>query len=154
MAERKLSKKAALQKQLKGLVKSIEEEGLIFLIEQANTIIYNQEAIKASEIINSPGVSKSSGTTAKTTKKVLHIESDADKKNFIIVIGNVRKIVTRDEMRSFVNVINGGDTSNFFNYLIKERRDILADAGIKSSDNEALKELFKLIKSKFKIKKG
>ncbi len=154
MAEKKLSKKAALQKQLKGLVKSIEEEGLLFLIEQANTIIYNQEAIKASEIINSSGVSKSSGTTAKTTKKEIHIESDADKKNFIVVIGNVRKIVTRDEMRSFVNVINGGDTGNFFNYLIKERRDILADAGIKSSDNEALKELFKLIKSKFKIKKG
>jgi hypothetical protein len=65
----------------------------------------------------------------------------------------------KDEMLRLVKLVNAGGTDfetreRLFNWLEKERRDMLGSAGIKDKFDPRLKVLTALIKKTFKVRKA
>ena len=149
---RELSENGKLRKQLSALTKTINTEGLLFLIEQANIIKYNAEVEKAN---NSAVTSKTKRTETKVSIKSADdfvIEAEKDKSNFIFIMRNSRKFLTRDEMRSVVKISSEKRSANLYRYFLKERSDILKDCSIKSQNDPILKKMIEIISTKYKSK--
>lgn len=149
MAE--LSENAKLRKQLSGLVKKIDKDGLLFLIEQANVLIYNQEISKVNDIVGS-SKKRTASSAVKKNGSTFAVEAEADKSSFIFVINNKRKFLTREEMRAVVKVSSENSPQKLYNYMLKERSDIIKDCGIKSSKDEIIQIMIDVIKQKYKTK--
>ncbi len=152
--------KEELLKELRKLIKDVPEEGLIFLIEQANKLVYNKRV----EDINAiqAKLNKKSAKKPKATKKqavqrcTISIERGAFNRSFILIMGNTRKTVTEDEMVKLVRIChtakNKEDGSlRLYNRLKHERDDILLDAGIGSKDDKCLTEIYKYLKANFSM---
>ncbi len=152
--------KEELLKELRKLIKDVPVDGLIFLIEQANKLVYNKRV----EEINSlqAKLNKKSSKSSKTVKKQpvqrcsISIERGSFNRSFILVIGNTRKTVTEDEMVKLVRIChtakNAADgSSKLYNRLQHERDDILLDTGIGSKDDKCLSELYKYLKANFSM---
>ncbi len=152
--------KEELLKELRKLIKDIPEEGLIFLIEQANKLAYNKRAEKINAL--QAKINKKSGKKSKTKKKQavarcsISIERGSFNRSFILIIGTTRKIVTEDEMVKLVRICHTAKntedgTARLYNRLKHERDDILLDAGIGSKDDKCLIEIYKYLKANFSM---
>ena len=152
--------KEELLKEIRKLIKDIPEEGLIFLIEQANKLVYNKRV----EDINAlqAKINKKSTKSSKKPKKQpvqrcsISIERGSFNRSFILIIGNTRKTVKEDEMVKLVRIChtakNASDGSTrLYNRLKHERDDILLDAGIGSKDDKCLTEIYKYLKANFSM---
>lgn len=152
--------KEELLKELRKLIKDIPEEGLIFLIEQANKLVYNKrvEEINAMQA----KINKNSSKKTKTPKKQavqrcsISIERGSFNRSFILIIGNTRKTVTEDEMVKLVRICHTSGnaaegSSRLYNRLKHERDDILLDAGIGSKEDKCLTEIYKYLKANFSM---
>jgi len=150
--------KDELLKELRKLIKDIPEEGLIFLIEQANKLVYNKRVEELNAM--QAKINKKSGSKSKTTKKqpvqrcTISVERGSFNRGFILIIGNTRKTVTEDEMVKLVRIChtaeNAEDASaRLYNRLKHERDDILLDAGISSKNDKCLAEIYQYLKANF-----
>jgi len=152
--------KEELLKELRKLIKDIPEEGLIFLNEQANKLVYNKR-VEDINALQAKLDKKSTKHTQKTKKQPVQrcsisIERGSFNRSFILIIGNTRKTVTEDEMVKLVRIChtakNAADgSSRLYNRLKHERDDILLDAGISSKDDKCLSEIYKYLKSNFSM---
>ena len=152
--------KDEMLKELRKLIKDIPEEGLIFLIEQANKLAYNKRVEELNAM--QAKINKKSGSKSKTTKKqpvqrsTISVERGSFNRSFILIIGNTRKTVTEDEMVKLVRIChiaeNADDASGrLYNRLKHERDDILLDAGISSKNDKCLAEIYKYLKANFSM---
>ena len=150
--------KEELQKELRKLIKEVPEEGLIFLIEQANKLVYNKRVEELNAM--QAKINKKSGSKSKTTKKqpvqrcTISVERGSFNRGFILIIGNTRKTVTEDEMVKLVRIChiaeNADDAATrLYNRLKHERDDILLDTGISSKNDKCLAEIYKYLKANF-----
>jgi len=150
--------KEDLLKELRKLIKDVPEEGLIFLIEQANKLVYNKRVEEINAI--QAKLNKKSSKKTKTTKKQavqqcsISIERGSFNRSFILIIGTTRKTVTEDEMVKLVRICHTAKnaaegSSRLYNRLKHERDDILLDAGIGSKDDKCLAEIYKYLKANF-----
>ncbi len=136
-----------LLKELRSLIKNIPEEGLLFLIKQANTILYNMrvdELNKAEENLNR----RTAGKTRKSTRNSgehdisspdISIERSSFGRSFILVINGNRKIMSESEITKIVRIVfkaENEETSaeRLFTWFKRNRDDILLDAELKKSD--------------------
>jgi hypothetical protein len=143
------NKTKALQADLSKLAKEINEQGLTFLIKQAQTLISNSKIAQANK-------EKVAGKIAAKGPNVRIFEGE-NKANFIIQIANERKFFSRDDFRGVVKVAQSGNnikdlSSQMFNWMMKERKDFLIDNNIQNNNDARLSELINLIKSKYKAK--
>ncbi|MCG8570308.1 MAG: hypothetical protein MJB14_09225 [Spirochaetes bacterium] len=141
--------KQELTKELQQLTKSLDEDGIRFLLEQALIIKHNQEVDQINQKITKH--SKAKTTATKKTESIEIIAAD-DKKSFIFIINNNRKIVTQSEMRNMVRIAHQGNAAGLFTWLSKERRDILTDAGIRDKNHTLLTKIINIMKKNYKLK--
>jgi len=156
----KTSQRERLEKELKGLLKQLDEEGLIFLLKQANIIIHNMQVDKLNkEIVEfEKKKSKKNKSTTKTTQRsntVVTIEEAGNRKSFIITLNNYRKIFSLDEMHKIVVIchaaLNKNDASQrLFRWFSQNRRDVLSDAKLGNSANPILQNLYNVIIKTYK----
>ncbi len=152
--------KEELLKDLRKLIKDIPEEGLIFLIEQANKLVYNKR-VEEINALQAKLNNKKTKTSKKTKKQNIErcsisIERGSFNRSFILIIGNTRKTVTEDEMVKLVRIChtakNAADASSrLYNRLKHERDDILLDSGIGSKEDKCLAEIYKYLKANFSM---
>jgi len=149
-----------LLKDLRKLIKDIPEEGLIFLIEQANKLAYNKRVEELNAL--QAKISSNSATKPKPSKKQpvqecsISVERGAFNRSFILIIGKTRKTVTEDEMVKLVRICHSAKNSKegserLYNRLEHERDDILLDAGIKKREDKCLYEIYKYLKANFSM---
>lgn len=152
--------KDELLKELRKLIKDIPVEGLIFLVEQANKLVYNKrvEEINAMQAKLNKKSSKSSKTAKKQPVKrcSISIERGAFNRSFILIVGNTRKTVTEDEMVKLVRICHTANnaaegSSRLYNRFKHERDDILLDTGINNKDDKCLSEIYKYLKANFSM---
>jgi lipoprotein-anchoring transpeptidase ErfK/SrfK len=153
--------RAKLENELKKAIREVDEEGLLFLLRQAQTLIYNarverinQEAEKLKGAKKTAGGKESPPQEAR--QSVLIEESDGGKTIFL-TIGKARKVLTPEEMRRIVRICYGAETKSealrqLFTVLARERRDILADAIIGNPDNPLLEALFTVVRQTYTLK--
>ncbi len=135
-----------LLKELRSLIKDIPEEGLLFLIKQANTILYNmrvEELNKAEENLNRRKSGKkknalNSGEPAISSPDI-SIERSSFGRSFILVINGSRKIMSEPEITKIVRIVfkaEDEETSaeRLFTWFKRNRDDVLLDAELKKND--------------------
>ncbi len=176
MAKKEADTRTKLAKELKGLIDEIPEEGLQFLIDQANTLIYNmkvdevnraaerlQESRKKSaEVKASPkgagGKTKASGKTGADEEPLVWVEQGSKRSSMFLVINNTRKIMDPDEeMLPLVRIAHTAKSKQagkgqLFRWLDRERDDVVIDAGLEP-DHPAMGELYDYLKKHFSLNK-
>ncbi|RKX88130.1 MAG: hypothetical protein DRP59_12485 [Spirochaetes bacterium] len=133
-----------LRKELRSLIKDIPEEGLLFLIKQANTILYNmrvEELNRAREKLN-----KDDGVS---------IERSSFGRSFILVMAGNRKIMGEDELTKVVRIVFKAEdqkegAERLFTWFKRNRDDVLLDGRLKKGD-PVFTNLFIYIKEHFSM---
>jgi hypothetical protein len=162
MGARKSEARKGLEKQLQKIVKDLDEDGIAFLIEQANVLRYNMQVDAANRELQKskkePGTKKATSNKSVTTDPVsISIEADKDKKSFVLQVGVTRKFITRDELRHMVSISQVEEpeqtiSNRMFAWLNKERRDILLDCKIKGKSDPVLVLVIEYLKQHYKVK--
>ncbi len=150
-----------LLKELRSLIKDIPEEGLLFLIKQANTILYNmrvEELNKAREkLTKEESTSLKKGTTQKIKPKddSVSIERSSFGRSFILIIAGNRKIMGEDELTKVVRIVFKAEdpeegAERLFTWFKRNRDDVLLDGNLKKGD-PVFTNLFNYIKEHFSM---
>ena len=115
----------------------VDEEGLLFLLRQANTLIHNKNVDdvnrELAELSSKPGRAASRGAGLRTGAAVSIDESD-NRSAIFITLGSTRKVLNLQELKQLVRICYAAETKTdalrqLYRVLARERSDILADAG-------------------------
>jgi len=153
--------KEKLLKELGGLIKQIDMEGLLFLIKQANILIYNQNVEELNRKMSSleaqkikkPQEQKKPGDEAGEVE----IEEKPEGENFTIAVQGSRLFFTREEMRSMVKICHASEDEfdaarRLYNWFSRERKDVLIDGRITANTHPSLKSVYRKLISTYKVK--
>ena len=158
------AQKLRLRKELSEAIAQIDEEGLLFLLRQANVIIHNArvEALnQEEEKMAAKGKKASSGrkTTVSSVVSSTHaaIEESPDRKVVFLELGKQRKVMSLEEMKQLVRICYGADSKSdalkqMFNVFARERKDILVDTGIGSPGHPLMDALFHVVRETYRLK--
>ena len=153
-------------KELRGLLKQIDEDGLLFLIKQANTLIYNQrvdqlnqEAEALSRQKSAAGKIRKPGAEENQRREVegISIERGAFGKSYIVDFRTVRKTFGEDEMIRLVQVAAAGESdadsaARVFRWLKRNRDDVLLDLGINTPRHGVLEAFCRAAGTTFRVR--
>ena len=155
--------KKRLQDELIRLLPEIDEEGMIFLIKQAQVIIHNLQVDRINreieELEQTKSPTKAASSSSRTTRTVadVAIEEAPNGKSFYLVLPDTRKILGLEEMRILVRACyepkrKSEAMNRIYRWMQKERRDILSDGNIESNGSPLLDALFRRIREKYTLK--
>jgi hypothetical protein len=150
--------RAKLEKELREALGEIDEEGLLFLLRQAQVLIYNARVDRINQ-----DAAKLKGGKAQTVKAAreapltVSIEESDNGKSIFLTLGKARKVLTPEEMRQLVRICYAAETKSealrqLFTVLARERKDILADAMIGNPDNPLLVALFTTVRNTYRLR--
>lgn len=158
----------ALRKKLTGLVKSIDSEGLSFLINQANILLHNRQVQKINKELQELGAidqkikkgSRAGGAgkgAGKTGGIPVSVDIEESGSNFILVMRTSRKFLSLKEMRSLVRVCQAAESSSsagprLYRWFSRNRTDVLSDAQISGPADPQLGGIYELIAARYKAK--
>jgi hypothetical protein len=150
-----------LKAMLSGAIEQIDEEGLLFLLRQANVLIHNQKVDEVNRELaalpGKPGRAASSGSAAgRGSAAVVAIDESGDRSATFLTLGNVRKVLSLEELKRLVRICYSADSKTdalqqLYRVLAQERSDILKDAGIRSAANPILEGLFYALRRKYRL---
>jgi hypothetical protein len=140
--------RAKLEKELRDALPEIDDEGLLFLLRQAQVLIHNARVDR---------ISRAEGSAARPTDPTpaVLIEEAESGHTIFLTIGAARKVLAPDEMRRLVRICYAAGTKSealrqLFTVLARERKDILADAIIGNPDHPLLERLFSEIRARYR----
>lgn len=149
-------------KELREAIEEIDEEGLLFLLRQAQVLIHNArvEELNKKSTQRAPGKTRSGETPADETAAAsapVSIEEAKGGKSLFLTIGGARKIMTLEEMKRLVRICYGAETKSealrqLYTVLARERNDILFDARIGGAESPLLAELFRKVRATYALK--
>ena len=161
---KKVSEKDNLAGELKSLIPKLDEEGLAFLIKQAHIHLYNMQVDALNQtIINDTERQKTEKT--KTAKKIdvssggfSDIKISETGSGYHMCCNNQWISFTTGEITKMVKIVLGEGTDlevreRLYNWLSKERADLLSAAFIANKFDDKIKPLISLLKKNFKLKK-
>ncbi len=127
----------ALIEKLHSRIEEIDEEGLRFLLRQADTLIHNQtidEFNRNRAETEPPGRSDESSRTGKSK---VFFEQKEGSKTFILDVEGKRTILDQEELMAMVRIAQNADTeksrrAKVYRWIETHRDDILFDCGIDS----------------------
>ncbi len=173
MARKQAGPRDRLRKDLLSLLDQVDDDGLVFLIRQAQTIIHNLQVDRINEDItelNRERAAKGAGRKAGARRggrpaappaadATVTIDEGAGRSSFIIGIGNTRKAFSLDEMRALARVAqaaaNDADGARrLYAWLSRNRRDVLVDMGAGTATHAALLEVHRAIRQRYRPRAG
>ncbi|MFH0974759.1 MAG: hypothetical protein V1874_03135 [Spirochaetota bacterium] len=148
--------KKNLIKQLNNLVKEVDEDGIVFLIKQAQVFIYNKKVDEHNTELKK-GIKIKIKKPPFSDKTGMEIKEADDGSSFIFVINRARKFFTLEEMRKIVNICNSSGNEKeasrrLFTWFKSNRSDVLIDVGIEISLDPALCTIYHYIIKRYKVK--
>lgn len=149
------ARRAALLKELKALLDELDEEGLGFLLEQAEVHRYNMEVERLNEARERRRAGRPSASSAAATRpSSLRIERSEDGQTYHVVSDEHYKMFTAEEMLALVRIAHANDdpmegARGLYRWLARERSDALADLGLKGASAPGLADLAELLKGSF-----
>ena len=170
MATKKVNVKTSsewdsLAKELRSLIPKLDEEGLAYLVEQAQVHLYNLQVDALNKtIIKSRQRAAAKNTAAKTVGKGAaknaagsdgfnEIKVSDSGSSYYIVYKTEWIMFSKDEMVKLIKIARGEGTDleikeRLFNWFARERTDLLRSAGIANKFDNKLKSLAVLLKKK------
>jgi hypothetical protein len=150
------SNKKSLIKQLNTLLKDVDEDGILFLIRQAQVFNYNKKVDEHNAEIKK-GVKITVKKPPFSDKISMEIKEADDGSSFIFVINRARKFFTLEEMRILVNICHISQderdaSRRLFTWFKNNRGDVLNDIGIEVSRDPALSTIYNYISKRYTVK--
>lgn len=147
-------RRAKLENELKDAIREIDEEGLLFLLQQAGVLIHNARVDRINKVASEIRGGRKAGAAAAPAG--VEIEEAEGGKVFFLTLGQSRKVLNLEEMKRVIRICYGAETKSdalrqLFTVFERERRDILLDARIGNSQNPLLNGLFNAVRQKFKL---
>ena len=163
MAKKKTgTQRTRLEKELTEAIKQVDEEGLIFLIQQAQILIHNAQVDKINrEIVELEQKKLASGKPAArkapAVAAAVTIDESDNGKAFFLSLGGTRKVMNLEEMRRLVRICYAAETKSdalkqLYTVFARERGDVLADAKISGPGSPIIEGLFQAIRSTYQLK--
>jgi hypothetical protein len=147
-----------LEKELREAIHEVDEEGLLFLLRQAQVLIHNARVESLNKAAKKGDVETPAAAGARRPRSTaVSIEEQGDGKAIFLNIGDARKVLNAEEMRRIVRICYAAETKSealrqLFTVLARERKDILADAFIGNPDNPLLEALFTTVRATYRLK--
>jgi len=144
--------------ELRGLLQDMDEEGLLFLIKQANVIRYNKSVEEYNRKVHTLKAEKKPSMKEEKEKDfAIEVVEKNDGKHFFIVIKGYHIFFTREEMRKIVKIChaaeNEADASvRLYNWFLRNRKDLLIDAEIGSAKNPHLAALYQNLIHTYRVR--
>ena len=155
----------SLAKELRSLIPKLDEEGLAYLVEQAQIHLYNLQVDALNKtIIKSQQREAAKNTAAKTAGKGAakktagsdgfnEIKVSDSGSSYYVVYKTEWIMFSKDEMVKLIKIARGEGTDleikeRLFNWFARERTDLLRSAGIANKFDNKLKSLAVLLKKK------
>jgi len=149
-------------KELREAIEEIDEEGLLFLLRQAQVLIHNARVEQLNKRPEqkahgkAPAAQKLADASA-TASAPVSIEEAKEGKSIFLTIGGTRKIMTLEEMKRLVRICYGAETKSdalrqLYTVLARERNDILFDARIGNAGSPLLEALFAEVRATYGLK--
>jgi hypothetical protein len=154
----KSGERTRMLKELRNAIEEVDDEGLLFLLRQAQVLIHNARVDKlATESAGKGKASPRAVTAASAAGPAVSFEEAEGGKAVFLVIGGARKVLTTDELKRLVRICYTAESKSealrqLHKVLSQERNDILFDARIGSADSPLLEALFTGIRSAYKLK--
>lgn len=154
----KASTKDILIKNLQGLVKGIDEEGIKFLISQAEVLARRAAAGNDAKDQRKAQIAEQiSNKGTLSNKYTITVKEADDKSNFIIVINNARNFFTLDEMRKLVRICHDSKgemeaSRRLFAWFSQFRKDVIIDTHIDGASDLALSTIYKYLINNYTAK--
>jgi len=132
------SERDILLKELRSLIKEVDEEGLRFLIKQATTLVYNQkvnELNRSREIADGAHRRKMKETHKSSSGAEVFFEPGKRSDTFILDVDGKRTILDQEELMQMVKIAQTGDApkparDRVYRWLKNHRDDIILDCGL------------------------
>ena len=155
-AKKTASGRALIEKDLKEAIAEIDDEGLLFLLRQAQVLIHNARVDRLGREKGTPDKAPPARRTREPERAAVTIEQPEPGKTIFLTLGKTRKVLAPDEMKRLVRICYAAETKSealrqLFTVMARERRDILADSLIGSPDNPLLVALFDTIRATYKL---
>ena len=155
----KSPQRVRLQAMLSEASGQIDEEGLLFLLRQANVLIHNQKVDEVNRELaelSSEPVRSAAGKSRKRAEPVVSIDDSGNRSAIFITLGTVRKVLNLAELKQLVRICYAAETKTdalrqLYTVLARERSDILNDAGIGNPANPLLEGLFVALRRKYRL---
>ena len=161
-------KKSTLEKlrnQLIELSGEIDEQGLLFLIKQANTLIYNRKVDELNQQAEALEQSKANQSALRQDSASgeeaypVTVERGAFGASYILCVGRVRKTLSEEEMFPLVKVCHAArdrqdGMARTYRWFKRNRDDILLDLGITSPKHIALSSIHEALTAIFQIREN
>lgn len=150
--------KNELQNELKKLTKDLNEEGLIFLIQQAQVLLHNMQVEKVNEELRKlQAKAHVGGKGTSSDKYTIDVKEADDDSHFIIVINKARNFFDRGEMRKLVSICHASadekDASRrLYNWFAKTRIDVLNNTDIREVNDPALATIYNFLVKRYTVK--
>ncbi len=158
------SERARMEKELRQAIEEVDDEGLLFLLRQAQVLVHNSRVDKLNRETAARG-----GGTGKTGARGLQAASVPARENGVsfeqaegskavfLTIGGARKVMTTEELKRLVRICYGAESKSealaqLYKVLSLERNDILFDARIGGAASPLMEQLFHAIRSAYKLK--
>ena len=146
-------RRARLEKELRDAIKEVDEEGLLFLLQQAGVLIHNARVERINKVA---GEIRGARKTQTPPAAGVEIEESDGGKVFFLTIGQSRKVLNLDELKRIVRICYAAETKSdalrqLYKVLSEERRDILSDAHIGGPQSPLLDGLFQAVRARFKL---
>jgi len=150
-----------LKAMLSESIEQIDEEGLLFLLRQANVLIHNQKVDEVNrelaELSRKPGRAAAAPDAPRgRTAAGVAVEDSGDRAAVFLTLGGTRKVLSRDELKRLVRICYAADSKTdalqqLFRVLARERSDILKDAGIRNPASPLVEGLFHALRQKYHL---
>jgi hypothetical protein len=146
----KAGRRSSVLEELLDLLPQLDEEGLEFLLEQAQVHRYNMEV----EALDREAGSDSAKAATAEKRPPMHLERSADGRTYHIVSDGKWKMFSAEEIAALVRITRSGDDGGeiarrIYAWLDRERGDALDDLGIGKPPSLALAELVRLLRASF-----
>ena len=150
--------RARMVKELREAIEEIDEEGLLFLLRQAQVLIHNARVDRLAR--ESAGDGKAVSAPVKAAPAAgppVSVEEAEGGKVVFLTIGGARKVLSADELKRLVRICYAAESKSealrqLHKVLSQERNDILFDARIGSPGSPLLEALFSEIRSVYRLK--
>jgi hypothetical protein len=153
------TQKVRLLEELGTALAEIDEEGLIFLLRQARVLIHNAAVDRlnreeAELVKKAPPEVSAAGPRAAARKTGITVEDGGEGKAAFLVIGRIRKVLSRQEVERLSRICGSADSRpegvrQLYAVLSRERGDILADGGISGPRSPLMEMLFDAIRERY-----
>jgi hypothetical protein len=159
---RKSIEREKLANELKSLIPKLDEEGLAFLVKQAQVHLYNMQVVALNKTIIRDEERVKKSVSGKNTKPAIEdfreIKISETGSSYYIVYHNEWISFSKEEITAIAKITLGEGTEleikeRVFNWLSRERNDLLYTASIANKFDNKLISLINLLRENFKLKK-